>query len=185
MPSWTANVTARGTIAGPAGLALADLPDRIIAYFVDGLILGIIGYILSAITTNILGDSYTVFFTYKGPSLLSTALTVVLLLAISAGYFIYMWTKSNGSTVGMRLRKISLRDAASGGPVSQNQAIYRWALLYAPWALIWFYQWSVLGWVIWLAAIGWEIYLLYTTANSPTRQGFHDAYAKTIVAKVT
>jgi uncharacterized RDD family membrane protein YckC len=186
MPGWTSNVTARGTIMGPAGLTLANLPDRIIAYVIDAIILGIIGFIVSTITTSILGDNFLGIFgigTYKVPSLLSTLLTVVIMLAVSAAYFIYMWTRMGGSTVGMRVTKIGVRDANSGGPITQNQAIYRWALLYGPWALNWFYQWSIIGWLIWLIALGWEIYLLYTTANSPTRQGFHDTYVKTVVAK--
>ena len=43
MPSWTNNITARGTMAGPAGVALADFTDRAIAAFIDFLILGIVG----------------------------------------------------------------------------------------------------------------------------------------------
>jgi uncharacterized RDD family membrane protein YckC len=187
MPSWTANVTARGTMAGPAGLALADLPERIFAYIIDAIILGIVGLIVASITTAILGDNYLGILgisTVKVPSLLSTLLTVVILIAVSAGYFIYMWTRMNGATIGMRLLKLGVRDSTSGGQISQNQAIYRWALLYGPLTLNWFYQWNFLGWLISLAVLAWEIYLLYTAANSPTRQGFHDTYAKTVVAKV-
>jgi uncharacterized RDD family membrane protein YckC len=187
MPSWTSNITMRGTMAGPAGLALADLPDRIIAYVIDAIILGVIGYIVSIITTAILGDQF-VFFTVIGstkvPSLISTVLAVVIMLAVSAGYFVYTWTRMNGATVGMRVMKVAVRDAMSGGVISQNQALSRWAFLYAPWALSWFYQWSIIGWLIWLVALGYEIYLLVTTAQSPTRQGFHDKQAKTVVAKL-
>ena len=32
--------------------------------------------------------------------------------------------------------------------------------------------------------LGYAIYLLYTAANSPTRQGFHDVQASTVVVKV-
>jgi uncharacterized RDD family membrane protein YckC len=187
MPSWSNNITARGTIAGPAGLALADLPDRLIAYVIDSIILGVIGYIVAIITTQILGDQF-VFFGVVGstkvPSLLSSLLAVVIMLAVSAGYFVYTWTRMNGSTVGMRVTKVSVRDAMSGAVIGQNQAIRRWAFLAAPWALYLFYQWSIIGWLIWLLAVGYEIYLVVTTAQSPTRQGFHDKQANTVVAKL-
>ena len=39
---------------------------------------------------------------------------------------------------------------------------------------------SPLGLVI---AIGWPIYLLMTTAQSPTKQGLHDIFAHTMVVK--
>jgi len=47
MPAWSSNLTARGTIPGPGGLALADATSRFIAAFIDFLILGVIGYIVN------------------------------------------------------------------------------------------------------------------------------------------
>src|SRR6187551_3766348 len=49
MPSWTSNLTAQGTIAGPGGVALADAPQRLIAAVIDFVILGIIGFIVQSI----------------------------------------------------------------------------------------------------------------------------------------
>jgi uncharacterized RDD family membrane protein YckC len=186
MPSWTNNITARGTIAGPGGLALADNVDRIIAWIIDGFIIAIVGWIVSALTTNILGDNYFgVFVGVKTPSLVSSLVAAVLMLAATAAYFIYMWTRMGGATVGQRVMKLSVRDASSGGQISQSQAITRWAYLAAPFALFWgLWGFGILGLVAWVALIGYEIYLIYTTANSPTRQGFHDVQAKTVVAKV-
>ena len=34
-----------------------------------------------------------------------------------------------------------------------------------------------------LLAFLWFLYLLYTTAKSPTKQGFHDVFANTMVVK--
>src|ERR687890_220754 len=56
MPSWSSNLTARGTMPGPGGIALADIPDRAIAFVIDAIILGIVGYVISIITTSILGE---------------------------------------------------------------------------------------------------------------------------------
>ena len=187
MPSWTSNITTSGTIAGPAGTALADIPNRLVAIFIDGIILGIIGAIVNAIVTPILGERLFggVFgFEVVVPSLLSSIVVVAIVAAVSAGYFIYMWTRMDGATIGMRVLKLRLADAPSGGPVSQQQAINRWLLLGLPIALSQFFYWGIIGWLIWLAVIGWYIYLLVTTAQSPTRQGFHDTYAKTVVIKL-
>jgi uncharacterized RDD family membrane protein YckC len=187
MPSWTSNITARGTMAGPGGVALADMPDRLIAFVIDAIILGIVGFIVSTITTSILGDNYLGIFGLAGgkvPSLISTIVAVAILAAVSAGYFVYMWTRMGGSTVGMRLMKVRVVDATTGGPINQSQAINRWLTLGLPLALYQFYGWSLIGWLIALIAFGFLVYLVITTAQSPTRQGFHDKFAKTAVAKV-
>lgn len=185
MPSWTNNITARGTIAGPAGIALADLPDRIIAWIIDAIILSIAGYIVATITTSILGDNFLgLFGGFKTASLISVIVAVIVMLAASFGYFWYMWTQMGGATVGMKVMKVSVRDAASGGAISQNQAITRWLFLVAPIAFYWgLYGWIFLTWIVWLLVLVWEIYLLVTTAQSPTRQGLHDKQANTVVAK--
>lgn len=184
MPSWSSNITARGSIAGPAGVALADLPERIIAWVIDAIIIGVIGTILSTITTSILGDNLGgVFFTARFPSLVSSVVAAALLLAVSGVYFVGMWSRMGGATVGQKVLKLSVRDATSGQPIGQSQAITRWLVLGAPLAIWPLYAWSILGWILWFAVIAYEIYLLVTTAQSPTRQGFHDKYAKTVVAK--
>ena len=184
MPSWTSNLTARGTMPGPAGLALADIPERVIAFIIDAIILGIAGFIISTITTSILGDNLGgIFLNVRVPSLLSTIVAVALLAALSAGYFIYTWTRMGGATLGQKVMKLRVVDGASGAAITQSQAINRWLTIGLPLALYQFYAWSIIGWLIWLASLGFLIYLLITTAQSPTRQGFHDQFAKTAVVK--
>jgi uncharacterized RDD family membrane protein YckC len=184
MPSWTSNLTARGTVSGPAGVALADVPDRAIAYIIDAIILGIIGFIVSMLTVSVLGDNFGgIFGNIRFHNAVSSLATVALMLVVSAAYFIGMWTRMGGATAGMRVMKLTVRDAATGGPVTQPQAINRWLFLGAPLALSFLYVWGVIGWIVWIAVLVYEIYLLMTTAQSPTRQGFHDLQAKTVVAK--
>jgi len=180
MPSWSANLTARGTMSGPAGVALADIPERAIAFVIDAIILGIIGFIVSTITLSVLGDNFLVF---RAHNLVSSLATTVIMLVVSAAYFIGMWSRMGGATVGMKAMKLSVRDAASGQPIGQQQAINRWLVVGAPFAISFLYVWGIIGWLIALAILAYEIYLLVTTAQSPTRQGFHDTYAKTVVAK--
>ncbi|MDL2335777.1 MAG: RDD family protein [Chloroflexota bacterium] len=184
MPSWTNNLTKRGTQAGPGGVALADFTDRAIAAFIDFLILGIVGAIVASITTGILGQELLggIFgVSVKAPSLMSSLATVVVMLIVSAAYFVGMWTRMGG-TVGNKVMKISIRDAASGQPVSQSAAINRWLLLGAPAVLSSIYGWGI-GLILGLVVFVYYLYLIYTTASSATRQGLHDTYAKTVVAK--
>lgn len=184
MPSWTNNLTARGTKPGPGGVALADFTDRAIAAFVDFLILGIIGAIVATVMTGILGEELLggIFgVSVKVPSLMSSLATVVVMLVISAAYFVGMWTRMGG-TVGMKLFKLSVRDASSGQPVSQGAAINRWLLLGAPAVLSSIYGWGI-GLILSVLVFVYYLYLIYTTASSATRQGLHDTYAKTVVAK--
>lgn len=180
MPSWSSNLTARGTLSGPAGVALADIPERVIAFVIDAIILGIIGYIVGILTTSVLGDNF-VFF--KVANLVSSVVAVVIMLVVSGVYFIGQWSRMGGATVGMKVMKLSVRDATSGQPIGQQQAINRWLVVGAPFAISFLYVWGVIGWIVGLAVLAYEIYLLVTTAQSPTRQGFHDQYAKTVVAK--
>lgn len=185
MPGWTTNLTARGTIAGPAGVPLADATQRFIAIIIDFFILAIVGAILNALTTSIFGDNLLGIFggTFKTQSFLGAIITVVLLLAISGAYFIYMWTRMNGQTLGSRVLKLSVRDQANGGPITINPAITRWVFLGAPWAINFLYGWG-LGFIFSLVVLIYYLYLIYSVAQSPMRQGLHDVQAKTVVAKL-
>jgi uncharacterized RDD family membrane protein YckC len=186
MPSWTSNITAQGTIAGPGGVALADLPNRIIAAVIDFIILGVVGVIVGAIIHPILGERIGfggVFVGVVVPSLVSSLVVALVMAALSAAYFIYMWLKMDGATLGMRVLKLQVRDAASGGQITQDQAVRRWAFLAGPWALSFFYSWGI-GFLISLAVLAYYIYVLVTAAQSPTRQALHDQQARTVVAKV-
>lgn len=188
-PSWTSNITAKETIAGPGGLALADLPNRIIAIIIDFIILGVIGFVVGAVLGGIFVETRTENFlgvpiTVTGPSIIAYLLTTVILLAISAGYFIYMWTRMNGATLGMQVLKLQVRDAASGAAISQDQAIRRWIFLGGPQAASFLYALPLIGLLVSIAVLVYYIYLLVSTAQSPTRQGLHDKQANTVVAKV-
>lgn len=186
MPSWTSNITARGTMVGPGGLALADVPERIIALIIDGIILNVIGFVIAAVLGGLLTETRTdlVFgipVVVRAPSTIGLILIFVALLVINAGYFIYMWSRMNGATVGMRLLKLQVRDSTTGGPITQGQAINRWLAL--GWPQIAYFV-PFIGLIAAIVALAWYIYLLVTTAQDPMRQGWHDKFAKTVVAKV-
>jgi uncharacterized RDD family membrane protein YckC len=180
MPSWTNNLTDRSTPAGPGGIALADAPNRIIALIIDFVILGIIGFVVNMVTTSVLGDP---FIFGRIQSFMGSLVTVIVMLVVIGAYFVFMWTRMDGATVGMRVLKLSVRDAATGGPINQSQAITRFLFLGAPYALEYFYGWG-LGIIVAILVFVYYLYLLYTVANDPMRQGLHDKQAKTVVAKM-
>lgn len=173
-------------VPGAAGLVYADLPNRIIAYIIDAIIIGIIGAIIGAILGGV-GLSVAKFDVTTGfqYSYLAAIILAVIGLAISAAYFVYTWTAMRG-TVGMKLLGMQIGQASTGATLTQDQAIRRWIALGAPFSLAQLLNpLPLLGLLIGLAALGWVIFLLYTTAQSPTKQGFHDVFVGSAVVKAT
>lgn len=168
--------------AGPAeGLVYCDFTTRVIALIIDGVLIGLIpSIILGAIFPVYVFSGLGLTF---GFSVVNLAITTVLLAALSAGYFIYTWSKMGGS-IGQQVLKIRVVNESDRSLITTNVAVTRWALLAGPgvvaqvgWAF------SGIGWILGLASLGWAIYLAYTTLGDARRQGFHDKYAKTIVVK--
>lgn len=84
----------------------------------------------------------------------------LLALAISVGYWVYFWGTS-GSTLGMRLFRLRVVDAQTGGPIGIPRAVVRWLMtLVNSWA-------CYIGW-IWVAF-------------DARKQGWHDKVANSVV----
>jgi uncharacterized RDD family membrane protein YckC len=166
---------------GPAGLVYGDVPNRVIAIIIDGIILFVIEFIIQVILIGILGANAV-----------GALLSGVISFAISIAYFTYLWSSSR-ATIGMRALGLQIGDAGDGHTIPMNQALRRAAAMWGPivigqiLAISGGYLLSGLGGLLSLVSLilvfGWPIYLLYTTAQSPTKQGFHDVFAHTIVAK--
>lgn len=166
--------------AGPApGIVYADIVTRIIALIVDSIILYIpymiVGGILVAALFATGGAIATVFALIVG----------VLYAALAGAYFVWTWTTQRAS-YGMKFLKLEVVNAADGATLTQPQAIRRFLFLYAGNLLsiignqvFGFGLGSLLG----LVGLGYTLYLLYTTSQSPKRQGFHDLQAGTVVIK--
>jgi len=182
-PAWLNTVTSSTTVAGPAGMVYSDVPTRIFAYIIDAIILGIAFAILYGIfgalfISSLIGGFQFMLFVWF----------VVLVLIYAAGsaiYFIYTWTKMRGSP-GQRVLGLETLNASDGAVLTQPQAIRRWLFLFGPFVLAQAASLMLggLGLIVSLALFAYAIYLLYSTANSPTRQGFHDVQAGTVVVKV-
>jgi uncharacterized RDD family membrane protein YckC len=166
------------------GLVYADVPNRIIAYILDAILVGIFtfvvgvilaGFGLTAVTVN---SDLSVSVNY-----VAAVVQGILGLLISAGYFIYTWTRMRG-TLGMRALGMQIGNAGDGAAVTTEQGIRRYIALSAPAILAQVFQpIPLIGIVIGLAGLIWYVWLAYTTAQSPTKQGWHDTFANTQVVK--
>lgn len=184
-PGWVSTITSQQTVAGPAGLVYADVPARIFAYIIDAILLG-----LTVLLLNIIFGVLFLSSAVSGFNILAFVWFVVLLVIYAAGsaiYFIYTWTKLRGSP-GQRILGLETLNAADGAVLTQPQAIRRWLWLFGPFVLAQVFAMTSLlggiGQLLSFLGIAWAIYLLYTTSNSPTRQGYHDVQASTVVVKV-
>jgi uncharacterized RDD family membrane protein YckC len=180
---WVNTVTSSATVAGPAGLVYSDVPTRIFAYIIDAIIMAVaFGILFGVFSALFIGSAL------GGFGFMSFVWFVVLVLIYAAGsaiYFIYTWTKLRGSP-GQRILGLETLNAADGAVLTQPQAIRRWLFMFGPFVLAQAASLMLggLGMLVSLALFAYAIYLLYSTANSPTRQGFHDVQASTVVVKV-
>jgi len=170
--------------AQSSGFVYADVPNRAIAYIIDSIIVFVgivlIGIVLAGVglATSTIGPGATVETNY-----VATIILGLIGIAISGAYFVYTWT-SMRATVGMKLLGMQIGNAGDGRTLTTNQAFRRFAALSAPSVLAQVFQpVPLIGLVLSLVALGWVIYLLYTTAKSPTKQGWHDVFANTQVVK--
>ena len=105
----------------------------------------------------------------------------LILLAIEAAYFVLLWASSGRATLGMRLLKLQIGDAATGNAIPIATAFRRW-LAFGSWL-------QLAGFVPGLAAVAslaifvWQVTLLITTATHPQRQGLHDRFANTAIVQ--
>ena len=173
------------TPSAPAsGLVFADVPNRVIAFIIDAILLGVIGLVISAILGGLGFSAGTV-----NPDLTFTINPVGVLiqgivnLAISAAYFIYTWTAMR-ATVGMRLLGMQIGNAGDGKALTTEQGVRRFFAIWGPNLVAQVLQpVPVISLIFGLIAFAWIIFLIYTTANSPTKQGWHDVFANSQVVK--
>ncbi len=181
-------------VPGHAGLFYADVPNRVIALILDVILVGIVGFIVDVIIWSVIGTPTSVT-TVNDPNAVlgvridtstnwaSVIVGAIIGLVISAGYYIYTWTRLRG-TLGQKALGMQVGNAFDGATLTTEQAIRRWLALGGIFALAQFLNpLPLLGLLIGLASFVYTLFLLYTTATSPTKQGFHDKFANTVVVK--
>ncbi len=180
---WQAPPPGPAKDAGPApGVGYADLGIRIGAYIIDIIVVSLLFVIIGGIIIGIVGG----IGGFVG-GLLSFIFLVAFQAAFTAIYFIYGWTKLRASP-GQKVLGLETVNAADGATLTQPQAIKRWLYLFGVFVLLSALQLVVgsgLGSLFGLVSLGYLIYLLYTTNQSPKRQGYHDVQAQTVVVKRT
>lgn len=179
-PAWVGTLTDQRPVAGPAGYFYADVPNRTIAMVIDVIGVLVVYFIIGAITVGIFGTQTIIGAVANPVALLVQA---IISYAIWAAYFIYTWVNMRG-TVGMKMLGLQVGHEEDGRTLTYEQAAWRFGVLFGPQIVIGL----VTSLVPALGALGllgflWFIYVLYTMAQSPTKQGVHDRYAKSMVVK--
>ena len=140
---------------------------RLIAVFIDGIILGIplaiIGSIIGAAAGAGLSNLNTSDPTQSNAAIagVTGALGIFYLFAfvIEIGYFVFFWGR--GGTLGMKIFKLRVADATTGQPIGMGRAFIRF-----------------LGYII--SAIPCYIGLIWAAFDA-RKQGWHDKIANTVV----
>jgi uncharacterized RDD family membrane protein YckC len=181
--TWTA--MSAPVTAGPAGYVYADVPNRAIAYIIDAIILGIVTIFLFIIlgAIGLSTGTLNVNTGTVGYNFVAGVIGALIATAINGAYFVYTWTTMRASP-GQKVLGMQVGNAADGATLTMEQAIKRWIALGAPFSIAQALNpLPGLGFIIGLASLAWFIALLWTTAQSPTKQGLHDQYANTVVVK--
>ncbi|MEK6719834.1 MAG: RDD family protein [Chloroflexota bacterium] len=180
--NWSAPppAAAAAAVPGAAGFVYADVPNRVIALIIDAVILGIVNLVILGAILSTVGLGVV---TATGVNVLALIVYAILGSIISLVYFVFTWTRMRASP-GLKVLGMQVGNAADGATLTQDQAIKRWIALWGPGTLGQLLSnFPGIGPLLGLLGLGWMIYLLYTTYQSPTKQGFHDKYASTVVVK--
>jgi uncharacterized RDD family membrane protein YckC len=169
---------------GPAaGISYAELGIRIGAYIIDLIILIVIGIVVNLILGAIL--LATIFTVGSGIAVIGGLIILVINVILGGVYFVYTWTTMKASP-GQRVLGLMTVSETDGAALTQNAAITRYLYMFAPGyvaSLASNIIGGVIGLLLSLVGLGWTIYLIYTTANDPKRQGYHDKMAHSVVVK--
>ena len=166
MPPGQAWDATPAVIAPTGALKFAGLLPRLLAYWLDGIMVGIIVLVVGFMVGGIIGLA-------GGAGGRATTLAgVVVSLGVSYLWFVAQWTSEGRATLGMRVFHLQIGQAADGRPLTMGQATVRWL---AMGSIV-----GLLGIVPGLDTAGsgleilWAIVLLITTATDSQRRGLHD-----------
>ena len=154
----------------PGAIHYAGALPRVLAYWLDEILIGIIAGLFGGIVGAAAGNS--------GAAALIGA---IIALGVSLLYFMAFWTSSGRATPGMRLFNLQIGAAGDGRTLSLGQAAIRWAALGS-----WLQALALLpglGGLLGMLGLVWALVLLVTTVASPTRQGLHDRFAGSAIVQ--
>ena len=167
---WAPPVTAAPAARIGEGLVIAGTFSRLVAFAIDGALLGAISVAVTAATG--------LYDPGRDPSI---ALGVALVLLVLDGvYFVGLWRSGWQATLGMRLIGLRLLSASDAATLSLDRAVIRWFALTGALQLIALIPALAALAVLWLI---WELVLLLTTATDRLHQGLHDRLAGSVVVQ--
>lgn len=171
------------------GLYYADVPNRLVGYLLDIVILTILSFVGAVIISVIFGPVVTIDVSAdprvgvdQGLALLNGALGTI----ISAVYFVGSWRRFRGSP-GQRLLRMEIGAEADGVTITYRQGVVRWLLIGLPLSLEASLTPVISGSadaLLILVLLVWYLVLLVGTARNPAKQGLHDRLAHTAVTKM-
>ncbi|HEY8817990.1 MAG TPA: RDD family protein, partial [Candidatus Limnocylindrales bacterium] len=111
-----------------ASMVYADLPNRIIAYIIDIIVVVIINVVVGIILAAIglaatSGSGLDVSTNWVG-----SIIFALVALAINGAYFIYSWTNRR-ATLGMQALGLQIGTFPGGATITMDQAVRRWLAL--------------------------------------------------------
>lgn len=167
-----------------AGFAIAGVGARLVAYLIDGLLLAIANSAILAVVAPSVAifDPTTPIDQLSAPVFtLETVLAGIIGIGLDFIYLVGLWTSRGRATLGQRILKLQVLDAASGTGLDLSQAVVRWVLLGGAVAI--FGLAPVAVELTGLIGLLWLIVLLVTTSSHPLKQGVHDRAANSIVVQ--
>ena len=164
--------------AEPTDPTLAEWWQRLVAWLIDGILLGIVSWLVSFILRITVGFGLVSFSMSNGGYSNSTFLVTYILSALPYLIipFLYYWlmqAKLNGQTLGKMVLKIRVVND-DRTPLSLGDAALR-ALTYP--VLAWFATFTCIGLLYYLLDGLWALW------DKPNQQMLHDKMAKTLVIK--
>jgi uncharacterized RDD family membrane protein YckC len=146
------------------GLSLASQWTRILARFLDNLILGIPSSLIWFKITGHAQFRGPVPFRYSGNEIKATLAT----LAVAGSYEVY-YLSTQGATLGKRMLGLRVAQIADGRNPQFHVALLRWAFAYVPGGI-----YPLAGGVFQIVDALWCLW-------DPNRQCLHDKAASTVV----
>lgn len=172
----------------PNGLPLADFGQRLLAYLLDSLIVGLVGTVLViplylwwilAILTRMEAAAQPPApgvadpaLAWVGELLLLTvglfAAVLVVTMLLTYLYHVEMMFRS-GRTLGKRVMKLQVVPVAAGANLTRRHAVRRWVVQWGGGTFIPFFSYLDGLWQLW---------------DKPLRQCLHDKLAQTVVIRL-
>ncbi|MFC7246390.1 RDD family protein [Catellatospora aurea] len=172
----------------PNGQPLASFADRLLAYLLDGLILGLVGMVFTVplmilwmvtvmdwtAANSGYSDAYgqpvpDEFFQFFGTMMVVIAGIFAVNIVLTYLYLVEYQLRKGGETVGKRVMKLRVIKVQPGELLTRGDLTKRWAVERMAGLFVPFFSYLDGFWQLW---------------DKPLQQCLHDKAAKTVVVKV-